>query len=206
VSIQDLLNSTSGRSFKFAAPGATVTGTIVSASVVQKRDFDTNEPEVWADGQPVQQVKVSLQTTLDEGPNPDDDPDDGIRNVYIKGWGDQLRALRAAIKAAGAGDLEPGGTFSVTYIGDGELAKGKRGQPPKIYSYRYIRPSGVAGILNGDQEPAAHHVPIPAQQAAASRPQPAVPDGMPQLTPEQMAALLAYQAKLAEQAAAQQNA
>jgi hypothetical protein len=202
MSIADLLNSTAGRSFKFATIGASVTGTITSATVVQKKDFDSGEPEVWSDGQPVQQVKVSLQTTLRDAGDPEDD---GIRNIYIKGWGEQLKELRNAIKAAGAGDLEIGGTFTATYTSDGELAKGKRGFPPKVYAFSYQRPTGVAGILNGQQEPAQHYVQTPAQQAAQQpAPAPAVaPQATPAATPvapvmtqEQ---LVAYQNYLATQ-------
>lgn len=173
--ISDLLNATGGRSFKFDQPGASVSGTVASAEVVQKRNFDTNELEFWSDGKPVQQIRVTVQTNLRD---PSDPEDDGQRSVYVKGWGDQLRAFRAALKAAGANDIAVGGTFTATYVRDGELPAGKRGFPPKVYEYRYQAPSAVSGLVGGSDEPAAPPAPvIDAALAGLS------------LTPEQVAAI-----------------
>lgn len=187
MGISDLLNASGGKSFKFATAGATITGKIVSAEVVQKRNFDTNELEFWADGQPVQQIRVALETPERD---PADPEDDGQRSVYVKGWGDQLRALRAAIKAAGAADLEPGGTFTATYVRDGELPPGKRGFPPKVYEYTYQRPTATAGILATTQEQ-----PAPQQAQAVPPPQQgAAPAAAAQPSPEALAAFAAWQA------------
>lgn len=182
MSITDLLASTGGKSFKFDHVGATVTGTVQSAEVTQKKNFDTGEPEFWSDGKPVRQIRVTLATSQRD---PADAEDDGTRSVYIKGWGDQLRALKSAIKAAGANDIEAGGTFTATYVRDGELPAGKRGFPPKVYEYAYKAPSGTAGIL-ADPAPAA---PAAAPQPAAQAP--GVPAGFDAsaFTPEQLAAL-----------------
>lgn len=184
MSISDLLNSGGGKTFKFDTPGATISGTVVSAEVVQKRNFDTNEAEFWSDGKPVQQIRITLSTTLRD---PADPEDTGERSVYVKGWGDQLRTLRAAIRAAGADDVTAGGTFTATYTHDGELPPGKRGFPPKVYEYAYRAPSGTAGLL-GDQ--GSQQAPQPAQQADLS--------GL-NLTPEQLAAINAMQAPQAPQ-------
>lgn len=181
MSISDLLNSVGGKSFKFDQIGATITGTVENAEVVQKKNFDSGEPEVWSDGSPVQQIRVALKTTQRD---PSDPEDDGTRNIYIKGWGDQLRELRRAIKAAGAADLENGGTFTATYVRDGELPAGKRGFPPKVYAYEYRKPSGTAGLLA--EQPVQQ--PAPAPQAAPA------PAAQPQPTAEQIAAYQAYMA------------
>jgi len=186
MSITDLLNSGGAPSFKFAQIGATVRGAVVSADIVQKRNFDTGQPETWEDGSPVNQIRVVLQTELRDPQIPDDD---GQRAVYIKGWGDQLRELRRAIKAAGANDLEPGGTFTDTYTGDGELSKGRRGFPPKVHAYTYTRPSSTAGLLNDTAAPVRQETPAP---AAAAEP-------VPSITPEQLAAMENYQRFLAQQ-------
>lgn len=154
MGITDLLNSTGAKSFPFPVIGASVTGTVLSAEIVQKRNFDTMELEVWDDGKPVPQVRIIVETTLREPVEPGEDPDDGHRSVYIKGWGNALKALRAAIKAAGAKDLLPGGTFTATYDGDIPLPPGKRGFPTKHYSYSYTAPSSTAGMLA--TPPAAH--------------------------------------------------
>lgn len=192
MSLSDLLNSTGGKSFKFDSIGVTVTGTVVSAEVVQKRNFDTGEPEFWSDGKPQEQVRITVSTTLRD---PDDPEDEGLRSVYIKGWGDDLRALKAAIKAANAKDVEVGGTFTATYTGDGQVPAGKRGFPPKIKAYTYVRPSATAAVLT--DQPAASG--WGGQQA----PVPATPAGPPALTPEQLAAFAQFQA---QQAASQPSA
>lgn len=193
MGISNLLNAGGGKSFKFDHVGATVTGTVDAAEVVQKRNFDTGEPEFWSDGGAVQQIKVTLATSERD---PGDAEDDGTRNVYIKGWGDQLRALKAAIKAAGASDIEPGGTFTATYVRDGELPAGKRGFPPKVYEYVYKAPSGTAGLL-ADPAPAATPAVQPSAPQAAPQPAPAaqsVAFDPTAFTPEQLAAIQQMQA------------
>lgn len=193
MGISDLLTSTGGKTFKFDVIGASVTGTVQSAEVVQKKNFDTGEPEFWSDGKPVQQIRVTLDTSERD---PSDAEDDGVRSVYIKGWGDQLRALKAAIKTSGAADIEPGGTFTATYVRDGELPAGKRGFPPKVYEYVYKAPSGTAGLL-ADPAPAATPAVQPSAPQAAPQPAPAaqsVAFDPTAFTPEQLAAIQQMQA------------
>ena len=184
MGISELINSTGGKTFKFDGIGVTITGTVASAEVMQKRNFDSGEPEFWSDGKPVQQIRITLDTDLRD---PSDPEDDGQRSIYVKGWGDQLRTLRAAIKAAGADDIEAGGKFTATYVRDGELPAGKRGFPPKVYEYTYAKPSSTAGLV-GEQAPAAQQAP-PAQEA------PAAADPLAALTPEQRAAVQAMTAQ-----------
>lgn len=184
MGISELINSTGGKTFKFDGIGVTITGTVTSAEVMQKRNFDSGEPEFWSDGKPVQQIRITLDTDLRD---PSDPEDDGQRSIYVKGWGDQLRTLRAAIKAAGADDIEAGGKFTATYVRDGELPAGKRGFPPKVYEYTYAKPSTTAGLV-GEQAPAAQQAP-PAQEA------PAAADPLAALTPEQRAAVQAMTAQ-----------
>lgn len=181
MSLSDLLAKQGGRSFKFDHVGATVTGTVVSADVMQKRNFDSGEPEFWADGKPVEQVAIVLDTSERD---PSDPEDDGKRSIYIKGWGDQLRALRAAIRSAQATDIEPGGTFTATYVKDGELPPGKRGFAPKVYTYEYRKPSSTAGLIGGGQQSTQAQ-----QQAPASNPQDEVDLTGLNLTPEQLEAI-----------------
>ena len=176
MSLADLLANTAAPSFKFDTIGATVTGTVKNAQVIQKRNFDTGQPEFWSDGKPVEQIRILLDTALRD---PADREDDGTRAIYIKGWGDQLRALQSAIRAAGATDVLPGGTFTATYTGDGQVKQGQRGFPPKVYQYAYRAPSATAGILGGQQ---------PAYGQPAAQPAPT------SMTPEQQAAFAAYQA------------
>ena len=159
-----------------------------AAEVVQKTNFDTREPEFWDDGKPIEQVRIVLQTTLTDQPDPDTGQDDGLRSVYIKGWGDQLRELRRAVRASGAADIEAGGTFTATYVRDGELAKGRRGFPPKVYAYEYVAPTATAGLISGQDQPVQQQAPAPqpAQQQAPAAGQP---------SPEALAAFAQWQAQ-----------
>lgn len=189
MGISELINSSGGKTFKFDGVGITVTGTVESAEVMQKRNFDSGEPEFWSDGKPVQQIRITLATDLRD---PADTEDDGQRSIYVKGWGDQLRALRSAIKSAGADDLEPGGKFTATYVRDGELPAGKRGFPPKVYEYTYVKPSGTADLISDQGDASTQGQPSAAAQQAPPQEQ---ADPLAALTPEQRAAVQAMAAQ-----------
>jgi len=182
-SLTDLLAG-GGKSAKFENPGDTIAGTVIKAEVRQKTDPDTSKPEFWDDGRAVEQIVVTLSTELRD---PDDPQDDGHRNVYIKGWGDQLKALKAAIKASGAKDIQPGGRFVAQLTGKGERAKPHL-SPPNIFAYAYTPPAAAA-VSNLLAEPAA--TPVQQPQAPAALPTPGNP--FANLTPEQIAALAALQ-------------
>lgn len=168
----DELLTAGGKSFKFETPGDSVTGTVQNVDVRQVRDFDTGKPTTWDDGRPQEQIVITLSTSLRD---PEITDDDGTRSVYVKGWGDQLRAFRAAVKAAG-GKPEPGDTFTATFTGFGE--KGPRGGfPPKKYVYELRKASPLDGVLAG-QQPAA-------QQAYAPQAyQPQAPQAYQQPAPQ----------------------
>lgn len=151
MGIADILNNTGIKGFKFDAPGAVVTGTVVDATARQVTNFDSGEAEFWDNGDKKMQIRIILETTERD---PMDPEDDGKRAVYVKAWGAQLEALRKAIKDSGASDILPGGIFSAAYVGDGEQPK--RGFPPKLYEYSYQPPSRTGGLLSGGapQQPA----------------------------------------------------
>lgn len=157
---------------KYSQPGATVTGTIVDVDMMQTRDFKTQQPETWSDGNPKQQVAITLATPQRDQSDPDDD---GHRRIYVKWWGDQKKALIAAIRATGDSDLRSGGTFTATFSREGTSpAPGM--SPPKIFTYQYTPPA--TGIAQAVQEqPAAQTA--PAQQAAPVQPQPVQEQGDP---------------------------
>ncbi|GII63564.1 hypothetical protein Skr01_36490 [Sphaerisporangium krabiense] len=188
---------------KFDVVGTTVSGQITqSPRVEQQKDLNTGEPKFWNDGKPMQQLLVTVQTTLRD---PEVDDDNGERTFYIKAK--MLAAVREAVRRAGAKGLEVGGTLAITYTGDGEATK--RGfNPPKLYSATYTPPSAAAAndFLNGGQAPAAavdnRYNVLDQQQAAqqaapAPAPAPAPADvdagalqaALASLTPEQRAAL-----------------
>lgn len=134
------------KSAKFDKPGAKVGGTIArKPELQQQRDFDSGKPLTWDDGSPRQQIKVVLAT--DER---DDDDDNGERGLYLKGG--LLKAVQAAVKAAGAKGLEVGGKLAVKYTKDGER-KGKL-NPPKLYVAKYEAPDPLAAVAASEPAPA----------------------------------------------------
>jgi hypothetical protein len=123
--------------YKFASPGATVTG-IVSYEPTdsQVRVFGSmTELKFWPDGKPVMQTRVVLKTA------------DGTEwAIYVK---DRMAAaVRKAVAESGAPDVEVGGTLTVTFT---ELGEGKGAQPPKLYEAKYVAP--VAGAAEDDGPP-----------------------------------------------------
>lgn len=179
-------------SAKFPAVGCSVAGTITQQPEVQQvRDFSTGEPQYWPDGKPKQQLVVTLAT--DER-DPQINDDDGTRRLFIKGL--MLKAVRDAVRKAGARGLEVGGRLEVTYVGDGER-KGNL-NPPKLYAAAYTPPAAQTAddVLNN--EPADTPAPAaPTPPTAQPAPAPGMPD-LSQMTPEQIQALL--QAAQARQA------
>ncbi len=180
----DFLMSGGSTSAKFPTPGTTVTGVICRPpEVQQQRDFTTGEPKFWDDGKPMQQLQVQLQTTEKDMSVPDDD---GVRAVYVKGQ--MQKAVREAVRKAGASGLEIGGTLTITYTGNGEA---KRGLPPKLYSASYIpAAAGAANEFLGQGEPApADPWATTSQPAAPAGASPEAMAALAQLTPQQRAAL-----------------
>lgn len=165
TSLDDLLAGGGGRTAKFPTIGASITGRVVTAETRQQKSFDTGEPEFWSDGNPKLQIVVTLAT---DQRDPADPEDDGQRNVYLKGWGQQLNALRAAVAKAGAKNVAPGGVLTVTYIRDGEI-KQRGFNALKEYDITYAAPSQAAlgDLLGGGQQATAPAAPV-AQPAPAA--------------------------------------
>lgn len=159
--LDDLLAG-GGKSFKFDTIGATITGTITSVAVRQSTDFDTGKPAVWEDGSPQEQIVITLNTSLRDVDIPDDD---GSRNVYVKGWGAQLKEFRRAVREAGS-KPEPGDTFTATYVTDGE--KPQRGFPPKVYAYKLTKATGLDALVGSVATAAAAPQPQPVEAPAAA--------------------------------------
>jgi hypothetical protein len=135
---------------KLPTIGSKVRGKVVEEPVVkQRRDFDTNEPMVWPNGDPQEEIVVKLAT--DER-DPSIEDDDGVRALHIY---NQLKTtVREAVRAAGATGLKPGGDLTVEYTGDG-IPKTRGKKPPKEYSAWYVPPVGKAnGALMGGGAPA----------------------------------------------------
>ena len=124
-------------------------------------DFKTGEPLTWPDGNPREQLVVTVQTELRDPTNPDDD---GNRRFYIKG--NLQRAVRDAVQAAGGKGLEVGGSLFVTRTGqDAPKQRGEDGA--WLYSAEYtpaasnfIAPEQTAPVQAVQQQ-------VPAAQSAA---------------------------------------
>jgi hypothetical protein len=116
----DFLLGSGGASFSWKEKplGTTIEGTIARAPEVrQQTDLQTGNPLTWDNGDPKMQLVVALQTTLRE-----DDDDDGVRNLYVKGSKKpESKSLHAAVagavQAARAKGLEVGGHLKVTLTG-----------------------------------------------------------------------------------------
>jgi hypothetical protein len=162
--LDDLLSG-GGKTFfgKGDQPGRSVTGTVTAVSVRQVTSFDTGKPEFWDDGQPKRQAVITLATAERD---PADGDDDGSRNVYVKMWGDQRRAL------ARVGTPAVGDTLTVTYTGDAPPAvKGFNGE--RRYEFALTRATPLTealGTTGGAPATPSAPVPAPAAPSAASGP------------------------------------
>lgn len=156
--LDDLLTGGGAKSAKFDQPGQSITGTITDVTVRQATEFGTGKPLTWDDGNPREQIVVSIQT------NQQDDPDDdGVRAVYVKGWGQPLKAFRAASQATGK--PAKGDTFTATFTGFGQKpAQG--GFPPKEFEYVITKADRLDALTGGQPTAAAPAAQAPAALAA----------------------------------------
>lgn len=140
-------------SVKFPQIGASVTGEITEISdPMQATKFEDGSPDFWPSGDPVMQVRVTLQTAERD---PEIEDDDGTRNLWVRQSSQVLYAISNALKAAGQKDLNVGGKLQVTYVGDDPNSKNPR-NPKKLYSAVYQAPPAGGGMFTQEQ---------PAQQA-----------------------------------------
>lgn len=151
----DALNEAFAGGTRWAITGETpngeeVGGTILSAEVQQVRDFDTQEPQFWQDGNPMNEVVIEVQTDLRDGEN-----DRGIRAHHVKTWGDQAKELKRALREAGATSpadgLKPGNEFYGTRVRQ-EKVEGKK-YKKNVFAYRIVKNAG-AGLDAALDEPA----------------------------------------------------
>lgn len=123
------LMGTGARSAKFDAIGDKVVGFIEHTEVRQQTDFKTGKPLFWDDGNPRNQLVVTLRTELRE-----DEDDDGTRNLYVKGQ--MQKAVADAVRKAGQRGLSIGGKLGVVFTDEGE-PPGKGLNAPKLYTAKY---------------------------------------------------------------------
>jgi hypothetical protein len=130
-------------------------------SVRQVTSFETGKPEFWDDGQPKRQAVITLATAERD---PADGDDYGSRNIYVKMWGDQRRAL------ARVGTPAVGDTLTVTFTGYGD-APSKGLNPPKVYEFALTRATPLTEALGTTGgAPATPSAPAPAPAAPSAAP------------------------------------
>ena len=169
--------------FGFAQIGTTITGTITEdPETRQQTDPATGELKTWKGGDPMLVLVVTLQTTLRD---PADPEDDGKRSVWISSAG-QKTAVGRALKTAGVKQLDVGGTLTLTYSGDGEKTN-PAFNAPKIFTSIYAPPSASAAFFNADTN---GHTAAAAAVPAAKLPSGMTPAVWSTLTPEAQAALV----------------
>lgn len=114
----------SGLSAKFQTVGDAVAGRIVSFEDYQEQDFYTKEPKVYEkSGDPVMGVRITLEQ----------EPGNEESRITLWAHGKlQLQAIRNAVRATNARDLEVGADLAVTFTGYQGRAK--------AYQAAYARP------------------------------------------------------------------
>jgi len=117
-----LAGGVSHPSAQFRVTGDSVSGRVADFNDLQVTDFNSKAPKFWSDGNPMMQTRVTLE--LDSG--------DKV-SLFVKP-GRMTKAVREAIKAAGAKDIDEDGRLTVTFTGE---EPGKGGQPAKCFTAVY---------------------------------------------------------------------
>ena len=133
-----------GKSWSPQNVGDKITGKIVSVERKQQTSMDDGSLLTWDDGSPRMMTVVGIQTDLR-----DDDDDDGVRSLWLKG-GKNFEAaegkghsgevaLAEAAKKAGSSSVDEGAnlTFAMTGVAK---AKTRGYQGAKLYTAKYEPP------------------------------------------------------------------
>lgn len=126
--------------FEDGAFGTIIGGTIVTdPRMAQQRDYTTNEPIVYPDGNAAMQMIVTVQAMASLN------DDDGRRAFYLKGQ--MKEAVGEALRKAEVKVPARGGKLFIKYVEDKPttLKNGKKGNPQKIYVAKYEPPAQAAG-------------------------------------------------------------
>lgn len=147
----------------FKNPGDTFSGTISGPYTErQAYEFGTKELAYWRDGKPKMEALVPMTADRLNGPD-----DDGERTLYVP-KGRMHKAIAAALEAAGAKELLPGGHLTITFTSWG--AGQNPANPPKEFTAAYRAPGGM---FTAPAAPVASAEPAWAAQAQAQAPAPA---------------------------------
>lgn len=140
--VNAMLAGAGGKAAAFPEVGTVVRGVILAADIRDQTEMGTGEIKTYADGNPMKQLVITLQTALRDA---DDEDDDGTRRLYARG------AMIAAIRKVTPDGLRLGGTLAVKYTGNGVAAQ-KGWNPPKEYRAQY-EPPAVAFDDNVPDDP-----------------------------------------------------
>jgi hypothetical protein len=147
-------------------PERVAAGLIVEMDATQQRDTK-GELKFWPSGD---KMMVALVTLATDERDPAIDDDDGHRTLWVSGR-NMTNAVRDAVKAARARELEIGGYLEVVHTGYGKAEKGAA--EPRTFEATYRKPTtnaAASAALNGPQEapeePAGVTTPAQAPQAA----------------------------------------
>lgn len=142
-SVNDFLMGAGGRSAKFEKEGDKIVGFITHMEIRQQTDAKTQELKFWKDGNPMNQMVVTLQTT-----DFDSDDDDGLRKVYIKGQ--MQKAVADAVRKTGERGIAEGGELGVKFVSTAAPAA-RNLSGAKQYTAIYTPP--VRQMVVGDPGP-----------------------------------------------------
>lgn len=136
VSGNDLLMSGGVKTANLKTLNKWVSGIVASEPQArQKRDMQGNL-ETWDNGDPRMEVLIDIE--IEEKKREQDGVDDGLRRFYVSGR--MLQAVRAAVRAAGADGVRPGGQLAVRWVGE-EAPKTRGFSPTKLYEAAYKPPA-----------------------------------------------------------------
>lgn len=167
-----------GKSLKPEHIGDSVGGTITKVELANYTNFESGEIETWQNGDPKQQMNISLT----------EDQTKEDRCIYIKLWGTSKKNLAAAVEATGLDAdyaLAPGSHISMRFDREEPNAKNPRLNPTKIYSFQITPKANIGDALGTGTQPntgtGGAHDPW-AQPTTQTTPQ-AAPQAAPQQAP-----------------------
>lgn len=167
-----------GKSLKPEHIGESVGGTITKVELTNYTNFESGEIETWQNGDPKQQMNISLT----------EDQTKEERCIYIKLWGTSKKNLAAAVEATGLDAdyaLAPGSHISMRFDREEPHVKNPRLNPTKIYSFQ-ITPKANIGDALGTQSNTgtggAAHDPWAQPAPQATQTAPNTPTPQPQTT------------------------
>lgn len=150
----------SGKSLKPDNVGDTVGGTITAVEVTNYTNFETGDVETWTNGDPKQQMNISVT----------DDATGEPMGIYVKLWGYGKKNLAAAVDATGLeadAALAPGSHISMTFDREEPNMKNPRLNATKVYTFVITPRANIGNALTTPAAPAPQ-APAPAAPAAAA--------------------------------------